>query len=634
MKLFHTLILCFLFAFISCGKGSTTVYNPQPTNDKKTKNIFIDPLKDGQVTIRMNLEAFGGELEELSNKRFDVIINNGELKFLDNKPIDYFDESRNLIIYIVKPVKRNSKIDILIYDSDGTVTVYSGIVSEEEIQELEGNENSTSFCATKREICDNFDNDCDGQIDEDLSVINTNCGVGACRSEGTESCQNGQIINSCQASRPTQEICDNIDNDCDGQTDEADACYLKFSSVKLGSQTSCGLTIRNKIWCWGNDSNGELGNSLPNQNSEIPIQITHTIQNPEPLNITPQTFSTGESHSCLIDQNQEAWCWGLNIRGQVGKDDNNIFSYSSPQKVFNQIPGLNERLKFLEISAGGFHTCGIQTPTQEIWCWGDNQFGQLGNGEFNDNPERQPVKINHQPLGQGQENLQFIKVSAGNTHTCAITNQNEVWCWGIGLNGELGDGLESDSNIPVKVTHENLNGNNNILSFIEISAGGNHSCGLTSQKEIWCWGATIDSRRGGPDAVESNVPVKINHQPIDAGQEELKFLKLVNGRRHTCALSTANDLWCWGDNEFGQIGNGNDNNIENNPEKVINQPFGLDEEALKFIDLSLGFQHSCALSMNQDIWCWGRDQNGGLGNGDLFNDSSIPGRVVRDRRQL
>jgi alpha-tubulin suppressor-like RCC1 family protein len=193
---------------------------------------------------------------------------------------------------------------------------------------------------------------------------------------------------------------------------------------------------------------------------------------------------------------------------------------------------------------GGDHTCAVST-TYKVLCWGGNWFGQLGNGATASFTAVNPVAV--------AGTLQYLKVSAGSSHTCAVTTTEKAYCWGSGFHGQIGDGKTYDRFTPRAVVGG--------LSFERVSAGHDHTCGETTGNRAYCWGAnwwgelgdgTVENERPTPTAVAGG----------------LFFKQVEAGSNHTCGVASGYQAWCWGKNMEGQLGNGTSSNLYYSPSPV------------------------------------------------------------------
>jgi len=302
-------------------------------------------------------------------------------------------------------------------------------------------------------------------------------------------------------------------------------------------------------------------------------------------------LSVGGSHVCMLTNESTVRCWGAGGFGQLGDGSTNI---ARPYGMTI----LNSPVDMASIVGGQSHSCALKADGN-VLCWGKNDVGQLGRGTLNtppfDSTPGESVSLSLSPNA--------IKIAAGADHTCAIMNTHIVRCWGSGTQGELGNGLQNDSGQPVKVSNIGMNG---ASGAIAIATGSRHSCALLQNKTVQCWGRNNEGQLGiGNSSTPKLTPVEVttlnNADVIAIGASGLT----------TCALTGTGEVWCWGYNAYGQVG---DNNMPNNavsPQKVI--PGNAKE-------LAVGGLHVCARLIDGKVQCWGLNSKGQLGiAGDTQN---------------
>ena len=307
-------------------------------------------------------------------------------------------------------------------------------------------------------------------------------------------------------------------------------------------------------------------------------------------------INSGTSHSCAILDDGSIRCWGNNANGQLGdgsRDDRLI------PTLVNTPLGRNAT----SLSTGLAHSCAI-FDDHSLRCWGDNSYGQLGDGTL---IERiLPTSVN---LGNGRS---AISVSLGQTHTCAILDDNSLKCWGGNANGQLGDESTSDRKSPQSISF----GGYDVTS---VSAGAYHTCALLNDTSINCWGDNWHGQLGDGSNDKQLTPVSLGDQ--------YQSRSISSGSFHTCAIMINNSLYCWGLNSGGQLGNGDFNNT-NVPSMVA-----LSENQITST-VGSGFHHTCVILDVGAIMCWGDNTKGQLGDGTnigklLVNEVSIPeGRLA------
>jgi alpha-tubulin suppressor-like RCC1 family protein len=252
-------------------------------------------------------------------------------------------------------------------------------------------------------------------------------------------------------------------------------------------------------------------------------------------------------------------------------------------------------LEFTSISTGGTVACGI--VSEQVYCWGSDEFGQIGNGldGAGATPSQAIVK-----------NERFTTVSAGGTHVCALSLAGTAYCWGNDASGQLGDHrgrVNSTTPIPVGDT---------TLVFRSISAGAAHTCALTDSGTAYCWGNNESGQLGTGSQVDSGGPALV--------LGGLTFLSISAGASHTCAVDTASNLHCWGDNSFGQLGVGVVVPILTVPSLVAGGG--------GYAAVSAGAHHTCGIALGT-VRCWGRSALGEVGDGiEAVHDVIAPVTVT------
>jgi alpha-tubulin suppressor-like RCC1 family protein len=200
--------------------------------------------------------------------------------------------------------------------------------------------------------------------------------------------------------------------------------------------------------------------------------------------------------------------------------------------------------------------------------------------------------------------LSFVQVSAGYNHTCGVTADSLAYCWGSNFFGQVGDGTQTDRLTPVRVA--------GFLRFRGVSAGTDFTCGITISYKAYCWGS--NSHRSLGDGTTADIRLK--PVPVAGG---LHFGQVTAGNSHGCAVTTADKAYCWGENSFGVLGDGTQN-TRLAPVPVVG--------GLKFRQLAAGLGHTCGVTLTNSAWCWGNNSSGQLGKGPPQDKSLVPVRVA------
>ncbi|HEX6434729.1 MAG TPA: hypothetical protein VFZ87_10825 [Gemmatimonadales bacterium] len=296
-------------------------------------------------------------------------------------------------------------------------------------------------------------------------------------------------------------------------TPVAVAGTLRFRRVSAGYGHSCGLTTGDRIYCWGRNAHGQLGNGTFRDQLK-PVAVAGGLQF--------RDVSAGRYHTCGVTLNDRAYCWGRNDEGRLGDGTTDI---ERPEPV-----AVTGGLRFRQVSAGSDHTCGVTTANR-AYCWGFNAYGQLG----------QAVSVSYTPVPVASLRS-FSRVTAGYDFTCAVSTDNRAFCWGNGRWGQIGDGKDF-----LRFTPRAVAGG---LLFRGVSAGGSHTCGVTTDDRAYCWGRNLEGQLGDGSAsgYQSLKPVAVT-----GGYQ---FRQVDAGGGHTCGVTLNDRAYCWGGNQFGNLGDG------------------------------------------------------------------------------
>jgi alpha-tubulin suppressor-like RCC1 family protein len=292
----------------------------------------------------------------------------------------------------------------------------------------------------------------------------------------------------------------------------------KVKNVSSGYLHSCALTTKGKVWCWGYNAYGQLGDNTTT-NSSKPVAVANLG--------TVKAIDAGYLHTCAITTKGVVKCWGYNANGQLG--DNSTTNSLTPVTVY----GISKGAKGVSASYTG--SCAI-TSKGAAKCWGDNTYGQLGdNSTTNSN---KPVTVYGLTKGVKQ-------ISAGQFTTCAVNGKGKALCWGYNSQGQLGDNSTTNSPKPVGVY--------GLGSGIKtVKSGVYHSCALTSKGKVKCWGYNGYGALGDNSTTDSLKPVNVYN--LD------KATKVTVGYLHTCVVTAKKAVKCWGYNAYGQLGDNTTNN--------------------------------------------------------------------------
>jgi alpha-tubulin suppressor-like RCC1 family protein len=342
---------------------------------------------------------------------------------------------------------------------------------------------------------------------------------------------------------------------------------LTSAPVAAGDSHTCALISDGSVQCWGDNLYGQLGDGGTTPSS-IPVLVTG-------LSNTATAIAAGFDHSCALISDGSVQCWGDNLYGQLG--DGTSVNFSSTPVL---VSGISTAVAIAG-STGGFQTCALLSDGS-VRCWGYNADGELGDGGTT--PSSIPVTVSS--IGAA------TAIAAGGLHTCALISDGSVQCWGDNSNGELGDGGTTPSSIPVLVT-----GLSNTATAI--AAGFDHTCALLIDGSVQCWGDNSNGQLGDGGTTPSSIPVLVTGLSNTA-------TAIAAGFSHSCALLSDGSVQCWGDNFYGQLGDGTttDSSIPVTVSGIIT-----------VMAIATGDFHTCAVFSDGSVQCWGDNSFGQLGNG-------------------
>jgi alpha-tubulin suppressor-like RCC1 family protein len=378
------------------------------------------------------------------------------------------------------------------------------------------------------------------------------------------------------------------------------AVQLVASQVRLRQQTlvtgtthTCALDAQGAAWCWGFNQYGSLGIGTTDNPVWTPTVVVGGLRF--------SSLTAGGLHTCGLTSAGTAWCWGAGESGQLGNGV--LADQTSPTAV-------SGGLTFVQLSASGLATCGL-TPAGTAYCWGRNNTGQLGDGSFEDKLVPTPVTS-----AAGGEAVVFASLEAGGGHTCGLTSTGKAYCWGLDDGGQLGDGGTQQLLVPNAVS--------TTLAFTELTARNSSTCGL-SGGALYCWGYNSNGQLGDGTTTSHGTPTAAggaSFAALGAGATNDGSTAAIQ----SCGLDASGAAYCWGVNNFGQLGDGT--TTDRSTPIAVTGPGG--GSALAFAGLATGGTHTCGRTTGGLIYCWGWNHLGQLGDGTSTDEPtphlvSVPG---------
>ena len=406
-------------------------------------------------------------------------------------------------------------------------------------------------------------------------------------------------------------------------------------AVSAGSLHTCAILDSGDVECWGLGASGQLGGTDPTHGANGTYPHT-TEPSSTPIDLgagrTAVAISGSGNHTCAILDDGDIKCWGENSHGQIGNEGDPSVDYSLPQTVsggFSWVVASNAGASVDgslfsyssdKLTAGHSHSCALRDDGQPF-CWGSSQHGRLGIGEAQSDWYHFPTP--HQVLHPAN----VTSISAGSAHTCAIREDGSLICWGHDSYGQLGNGGNGFwDNSPGSQLSPPLDSALDLgpnRTALEVSAGHEHTCAILDTGDVKCWGKGDRGQLGsGAGGYRYSIPSSV----VDLG-EDRTAVSLGKGSLadHACAILDNGDLKCWGRDDYGQIGDGgtigyNENlDFTSGPSEPIDLGTGRTAVAV-----ALGRSHTCAILDDGSVKCWGSDYWGQLGDGGTSTDQASP----------
>jgi len=361
-----------------------------------------------------------------------------------------------------------------------------------------------------------------------------------------------------------------------------DVCEGCVAVLHAGSQHECVQLTDNTVWCWGLNFNAQLGEPPSGGPHPNPVPISELLDETAVLDI--------DDANCAIKKNGTLWCWGNNFDGELG-----IGTVFNEQSVPMEVTTLGNTVTAVGTMLG--HTCAFAGG--KTYCWGENNAGELG--------------IN---LGDGMDYSLPQEVTAladtmvsfvgSGDHTCALTDQGAVWCWGRSGDGRLGFPVNPDNSNFAPDHPPGLD-----TGVTAIAQQFLHGCAIKTDKTLWCWGYNLEGQLGDPTFQGASRSTPTQVVGLGAEVEDVSA-----GGEFTCALKTDGTVWCWGRNHEGQLGQGVVDSADHPTPLQVMLPAPTQ-------NIEAGFLNACAHLVDGRVVCWGRNlfgQSGGAGDPMLVHN--------------
>ena len=340
--------------------------------------------------------------------------------------------------------------------------------------------------------------------------------------------------------------------------------------------------VGNRLWVWGRNEMGQLGdNTVTNKSSP-----TQTIT----FGSNWSVVSGGNRHTAAIKTDGTLWAWGRNNSGQLGNAVS-IHNQSSPVQTIAL--GSN----WSSVACGVFSTAAIKTDGT-LWVWGNNSNGELGDNT---------VVNKSSPIQTITRDINWKQVSCGNQYAAAIKTDGTLWTWGLNTSGQLGDNTTISRSSPVQVVGFATN-------WKSVSCGSKFTAAIKTDGTLWLWGSNANGY-GIPTGQLGDNSGTNRSSPVQTVTFATNWKFVACGNYHTAEIKTDGTLWCWGFNSYyGQLG---DNTLTNR-----SSPVQTVAATTNWKQVACGYGHTAAIKTDGTLWSWGRNESGQLGDGSITNKSS------------
>ena len=378
-------------------------------------------------------------------------------------------------------------------------------------------------------------------------------------------------------------------------------------SIATGYFYTCGVAYDSSLYCWGIGTDGQLGNGTTSYwYAPRAVINTGVLLDEVFVKFAGLSDNSTDKYTCIVALSKRAYCWGDNAYGQLGNNETTNSSVPVAVDTSGILAGKN--IASLGISDYSFNTCAL-TEDNILACWGRNHFGQLGNNSTADSAV--PVAVDTSGVLSGKTVEQLVVDSSG--AVCTLTSDNGLYCWGSGTSGQLGNGVMANSSVPVAVDMSGVLAGKTVQKLMSKNS---RFCALTTDSKLFCWGHNFGGKLGNNSTTNSSVPVAVDTSGVLSGKT-IKSVAL--GLFSSCVVASDDKLYCWGTGTSGQLGNGV---MANSSVPVAVDMSGvLAGKTIK--TLQINSNQICVIASDSQLYCWGLNTYGQLGNNSTA-DSAVP----------
>ncbi len=451
------------------------------------------------------------------------------------------------------------------------------------------------------------------------------CTMLGCDCDDPSGCDDGLIClagacvpdNCGDAKLDPGEACDD-GNQIEGDGCDNDCSHTEILDIAAGGVHTCAVIEGGRVRCWGANALGQLGYG---NNANVGDDEHPAAAGDLPLPAAV-ALAAGGAHTCGLFEDMNVRCWGANALGQLGYGNSAMLPALGDDESIEGLAAVNLIASVNEVDVGVVQTC-VRVAGQ-LRCWGDGAYGQLGLASITDVGDNElPLDVPAVMLG-GEP----VVLGIGGAHGCAIMASGGARCWGrndfgqLGymMNAHVGDNEHPSTLGELDIRPASVSPN---ATLVDLGAGLNHSCVLFSTGEVLCWGANDNGQLGQGNNENwgdqaGESPAAL--KPIDLGGFATA---IAVGYQHTCALVDGGAVRCWGDGGSGQLGNGSSADVGLTDVPADSEPIELGAGAIR---ITAGGAHTCVVLEEHEVMCWGDNEFGQLGYGvaEDLGDDELP----------
>jgi alpha-tubulin suppressor-like RCC1 family protein len=401
--------------------------------------------------------------------------------------------------------------------------------------------------------------------------------------------------------------------------------YAKWTSTSIMMNTlptslarfhSGSLTSEGRVFVWGLNSSGQLGDGSFTKR-EKPVEITSRFNLAASDKI--QSLNFGANHSSATSSLGRVFVWGSNTAYQLGTGDitNDITKLNTPTEITSRFNF--ESSEVIQSINLGWSSSTALTSNGRVFTWGDNDYGQLGDGTGANENRSSPFDITNRFVLDTNLNEKITYLSSSYYGSFALTSAGKIFAWGDNLYGQLGDNTTVNKNTPTNITSRFGLHSGEVVTMIS-GAGDEHSVAITNQSRVFTFGRNNQGQLGNGNDLIASSPIPIDITSLFNLSSEETIQTLTGGASFSIITTSLGRIMSWGGNFSGQLGNGNNTN-QFTPVNIANQFVLQDGESVKSI--SSGHSQSFALTSVGRVFVWGANGSNQLGDG-LTASRNVP----------